>query len=653
MDPRRGGLESKGNGARGQPPAGPPMGSDPPGKGPAQPMELEHLIGYTGQHYDSVKFHPQEDDTYVFTVGAVLAIAKVKDPRQQRFLRGHDAAVCAFCISPCGRFVASGQVASKRYKGSMAPIIVWNWNGSYRGQFPGLTGSVVSLAFSPDSRYLAASGANNMFYIWDLESGEVLVAKRQEKLVTSLAWGPMSRGRSRRNPTYSLVTTPSPVVQYHLLEFETKSMRYELKTYPCQFPSRGLKRNYRSTVFDASGEATIGGTEVGDLIIFNMRSTVFRTRIPICAKGISSLIQAKGDIIYVGGGDGTIKKLQGRDRQWKILGEAKLPGRIVSLSLNGKQNSLAAGISTGMIYVVDVETLQYKLASESHTTTITDVSFGEGSTVFATISEDRSLRLWDLARYRVLCQINGPCGGRRVLLDDKKGQVVSGWADGSIRCYDVKSGGRQLWSIPQAHKGAITCLNFGQKNLISGGEDGSVRIWSIPACRLITQYQAHRGPVGEVLADVASGHLVHSFGTSDKCISTWNAKRSQMTIAHMIQNGAFSSMTQREDSEQELITGLSHGYLLFWDCDEKNPVGSVLDAGRSRITCMSLSRDNKYLAVSGADYSVRVYDVKTMKVVARCQGHASPVLRLSFSPDKKQIVSVGTDAAVCIWNFYA
>eukprot|EP00472_Partenskyella_glossopodia_P013005 CAMPEP_0197522748 /NCGR_PEP_ID=MMETSP1318-20131121/7827_1 /TAXON_ID=552666 /ORGANISM="Partenskyella glossopodia, Strain RCC365" /LENGTH=645 /DNA_ID=CAMNT_0043075215 /DNA_START=241 /DNA_END=2175 /DNA_ORIENTATION=+ len=616
-----------------------------------QPMELEHLIGYTGQNLNTVKCHTQENQSLLYSVGDVVVLADDSNPHNQRFFRGHDATVCCFAVSPCGKLVASGQIGSKRYKGHMAPVIVYAWNGKVLGQFSGLTDSVITLDFSPDSRFLAASGANNMFYIWDLESGDVLVAQRSEKPISTVAWGPMSRGKSRRNPTYSLVTCPSPVVRYHILEFETKSMQYVLKTYKCQFPSRGLVRSYTSAVFDDLGESVMAGTEEGDLLVFNMRSTIFRTRIPICSKGISSIVRGKegNDVLYLGGGDGTVQKLKGRDREWSILAESKLPGTIVSLTLSAKGDKLFAGVAQGAIYVINESDFQFKLHSESHIETINDVSFGgQDPALFCTISEDRMLRVWDLSRYTTLLTVKGLCAGRICVLDDVKGEIVTGWADGSIRSFRLKDG-KEMWSIFRAHKGAITCLDLGGGNLLSGGQDGSVRVWQTPSGRLITQYQAHKGPVREVLADVVQPSFIHSCGKSDRSITTYNAKRNQHVISHMIQNGAFTSMVQRKDSEQELITGLSHGYILFWDCDETNPVGNVLDSGRSKISCLALSPDGKYLAASGVDYRLRVYDIKTMNVIARCSGHAAPVSRIMFSPDQKQIVSVGADSAICVW----
>jgi WD40 repeat protein len=46
--------------------------------------------------------------------------------------------------------------------------------------------------------------------------------------------------------------------------------------------------------------------------------------------------------------------------------------------------------------------------------------------------------------------------------------------------------------------------------------------------------------------------------------------------------------------------------------------------------------------------------LQTMKlpVVSRSVGHSGRVLSVRWSPDEKQVVTVGSDCCVAVWNFY-
>lgn len=47
-----------------------------------------------------------------------------------------------------------------------------------------------------------------------------------------------------------------------------------------------------------------------------------------------------------------------------------------------------------------------------------------------------------------------------------------------------------------------------------------------------------------------------------------------------------------------------------------------------------------------------VFDIHNEAYLGKCIGHSSSVNKLKWSYDEKQIVSVGADASLCIWNFF-
>ena len=62
------------------------------------------------------------------------------------------------------------------------------------------------------------------------------------------------------------------------------------------------------------------------------------------------------------------------------------------------------------------------------------------------------------------------------------------------------------------------------------------------------------------------------------------------------------------------------------------------------------SHDNKYFATGGTDEAVRLWDPAAGKVLSEGTGHSRAVSRVEFSPDDKQLVSVGVDGCILVWN---
>jgi WD40 repeat protein len=264
------------------------------------------------------------------------------------------------------------------------------------------------------------------------------------------------------------------------------------------------------------------------------------------------------------------------------------------------------------------------------------------------------VRVWDLTDYASLSCIRFPKSGAVLclcLIDNNN--IISGWEDGTIRCTDAA--GRMSWFIPTAHRdGATTIAAYIDQSLqyfVSGGGDGAVRVWKYHNRELITQYTEHRKGVAKVLVDEGSPNIVHSVG-GDCSVLSFDLKAARRIVCHIVNSGAMISMTQRKDSERELVTCDSLGRLLYWDIDIRDPVMAVQDPSRTTIRCVEVSPSGRFLAFSGDDHVLKVLDVASHQIVSLGQSHSSPVLTLSWTPDERQIITGGSDSCVCIWNFY-
>ena len=137
------------------------------------PLELEHVIGWTGKFPGTLLTHPKEDGTFFCALGSAVCVGDIYDPHKQRFLRGHDATVSSLAVSSSGRLVASGQLRSTLVATGDASVMVWDHvKGGAVYTFFGLTEGIHHLQFSPDERFLAAAAADNTLSVWDMSTGE-------------------------------------------------------------------------------------------------------------------------------------------------------------------------------------------------------------------------------------------------------------------------------------------------------------------------------------------------------------------------------------------------------------------------------------------------------------------------------------------------
>ena len=144
------------------------------------------------------------------------------------------------------------------------------------------------------------------------------------------------------------------------------------------------------------------------MCLFSLASQIYRATMPISSNGLLS-VTIMGDFIYIGSGDGKLKKLSIADGKWNLTHEAQLDSKIMSLccSIDGKE--LVAGTIGGKLYRVLTDDLSFLLHTDAHAGGINDLHFSpKRSDQFVSIDENGCSKIWDLSEYKVI--FNGNTG---------------------------------------------------------------------------------------------------------------------------------------------------------------------------------------------------------------------------------------------------
>jgi len=160
----------------------------------------------------------------------------------------------------------------------------------------------------------------------------------------------------------------------------------------------------------------------------------------------------------------------------------------MSISLSSDSKELIVGTTGGKLYRMLTADLSFMLHTDAHTGSINDLTFGNRSDQFLAIDENGAVKLWDLSEYKSIFTTTATKNSRgsSCCLAKDDGSVVTGWRDGFIRCYETS--GRVLWEIANAHRGAVTCVYCDANYILSGGEEGAVRVWARTTRKLLIQF---------------------------------------------------------------------------------------------------------------------------------------------------------------------
>jgi WD40 repeat protein len=512
---------------------------------------------------------------------------------------------------------------------------------------------ISSIGFTHDEKLLVTVGDNvdKRMLIWDLATGGIVastaITQAQQTLV---AWGGHVRDIKRRETkNYQLATSSNNKIIIWNLDPHVGELT---KT---QINTGAFVRDYTCLVFAPSGDYLYAGSASGDFSCISVRNFILQTTCKACSSGVQSInILSSGQSILVGGGDSTITAFNGSGKDFVDEKRVQLTeGSVTSISLNGDETRMLAGTSNGDIYVVQTSTLKQILLSQSHKSAVLAIEYPRDvSDKFATISQDGVLRYWDATDYSVLVEAKFKGKAVPLCIAFVNDIIIAGFNDGSIKSVDSVSG-EQLWESQQAHRSPITSIGVANndKFFVSGGQEGELRIWAVKNRELVQTFKEHRQIITDIVLFGDDMHMLSS--SRDRSIFLWDLKKERRVSDYNQRIGGVNAMVLCQDGKTIISVGTSK-QIMFWDIRQAEPT-QIIEYHSSKTfepTCIAISHNNRYFAVGGTDQRVNFYDVDSGKKIAICVGHSGTINKIKFSPDDKQLVSVGEDGSVFVWNIF-
>lgn len=204
--------------------------------------------------------------------------------------------------------------------------------------------------------------------------------------------------------------------------------------------------------------------------------------------------------------------------------------------------------------------------------------------------------------------------------------------------------------VQAGHSAAVTALAVSPDGqwLASGAKDNLVKIWEAKSGLLIRTLAGHTHWVLAV-AFTRGGDRLVSAGR-DGTVIQWDVRAGRRT-GEWGGNADLSAAALSPDARWA-VTATRNGAIKTFDLDARKEVtvaGETEEWDRA-ITSLSVSADGRWLATSGADNTVRLWETASGALISTLAGHGSWVLSAAFSPDGRWLATGGADATVRIWN---
>lgn len=227
-------------------------------------------------------------------------------------------------------------------------------------------------------------------------------------------------------------------------------------------------------------------------------------------------------------------------------------------------------------------------------------------------------------------------------------RVLSGGNDGTIRLWNLESG-KQIRQL-SGHHGSIWTVAFAPdgKRALAGGQAGGLVLFDLDTGEQLRSFDPHPDAVRAVVF-TPDGHRALS-GCFDGILRLWDVNTGKLLREIAGHRDAVMCVACSPDGRRALTGGLdSDRTVRLWDLESGRELRRF--RGHSeRIMSVAFSPDGRQ-AVSGCwDTTVRVWDLQTGQEVRCFRGHQAHVYGATFSPSGKHIVSGDESGALFVWD---
>ena len=494
-------------------------------------------------------------------------------------------------------------------------------------------GIVLSVAYSPDAKYIVSGSYGGVLKLWDVATGrEIRTFSGHSTPVITVAFSPDSK------------QIISGVYDQNLNEKTLKlwdvATGREIRTFS------GHSSWVTSAAFSPDGRQIISGSGDRTIKLWDaITGREIRTFSGHSSSVFSVAFSPDGRQIVSGSSDKTVKlwdAATGREIR-TFSGHSEYVSS-VAFSPDGRQ--IVSGSRDKTVKLWDAATGREIRTLSGHSLQVNVVRFSPDGRQIVSGSIDDTLKLWDVATGREIITFAGRINSADSVAFSPDGrQIISG--SGGVYFYDTGSG-RIIRTIKHVISQNVTFVGFSPdgRQIVSGSNDSTIRLWDTATGREIRTFSGHSRQVQSV-AFSPDGRQIIS-GSGDKTVKLWDAATGREIRTFLGHSDFLDSVAFSPDGRQ-VVSGSWDRTIKLWDVANGREIRTF--SGHSdTVTSVSFSPDGRQIVSGSKDKTIKLWDVSTGREIRTFSGHSYSVESVAFSPDGRQIVSGSGDRTIKLWD---
>ena len=255
----------------------------------------------------------------------------------------------------------------------------------------------------------------------------------------------------------------------------------------------------------------------------------------------------------------------------------------------------------------------------------------------------RALTSTTTALEQVLTGHTGPVWSVAVTADGTK--AVSGGDDGTVRVWDLAAG-RQQAELNGHDLALSVAVSADGTRAVSGGREGAVRLWDLAAGRQQAKLRGLRLWPSSVAVTADGARAVS--GGENGTVRVWDLRTGRRRAKLTGHVGPALSVAVTADGARA-VSGGDDGTIRVWDLTTGRQQAK-LTGHIGPVRSVAVTADGARAVSGGDDGMVRVWDLTAARHQAGPTGHDAPLWSVAVTADGARAVSGGEDGMVRVWD---
>ncbi|MFT5193799.1 MAG: WD40 repeat protein/energy-coupling factor transporter ATP-binding protein EcfA2 [Candidatus Promineifilaceae bacterium] len=326
----------------------------------------------------------------------------------------------------------------------------------------------------------------------------------------------------------------------------------------------------------------------------------------------------------------------------------------VAFSYNGK--TLASVSDDKSILLWDTSNLNLEpMLLAGHTSLAKGAAFSPDGSVLISVGDNSAPLIWDLKQQKTSTQILPVSDWvHQVDWSPDGGHIAAGLRDGTAVLIDSQTGEiLQTLSVSSEFRTGDLLYSPDGKWLATVSEDENIRLWKAGAnYRLARELTLTRDQEELPAISVAfspDSRLIAS--SAEGVLYVWEVEDVNATVRTFADEELAPEVLEFSADGSKIAT-VDEGFnIQIRDSDQLDQVLNTLTGHTNYIQALAFSADGNWLASGGDDSLILVWDLNNLdKEPRKLEDHQSFVWSLDFSPDSQLLLSGSDDNTVRIWN---